>query len=131
MSRNIGIRPWVDFAFRKIFGKPGNDICLISLLNSVLRLPYPIQSVEYQNPFSLKDYLDDKLVCVDVKAKDTLGRLFVVEIQVVVHASFAKRAVFYACSAYTDQLGRGQGYVELKATFCLCLLMRNGDERVE
>jgi predicted transposase/invertase (TIGR01784 family) len=125
MSRNIGIRPWVDFAFRKIFGKPGNDICLISLLNSVLRLPYPIQSVEYQNPFSLKDYLDDKLVCVDVKAKDTLGRLFVVEIQVVVHASFAKRAVFYACSAYTDQLGRGQGYVELKATFCLCLLMRN------
>ena len=82
MSRNIGIRPWVDFAFRKIFGKPGNDICLISLLNSVLRLPYPIQSVEYQNPFSLKDYFDDKLVCVDVKARDALGRVFVVEIQV-------------------------------------------------
>jgi len=36
MSMKIGIRAWIDFAFRKIFGKPGNEICLISLLNAVL-----------------------------------------------------------------------------------------------
>ena len=29
----IGILAWIDFAFRKIFGKPGNEICLISLLS--------------------------------------------------------------------------------------------------
>jgi len=27
MSVKIGIRAWIDFAFRKIFGKPDNDIC--------------------------------------------------------------------------------------------------------
>ncbi len=124
MSKKIGIRPWIDFAFRKIFGKPGNEICFISLLNSVLELPQPIQSVQFQNPFSLKDFQDDKIVCVDVKAADDLGRIFVVEIQIVVHASFAKRAMFYACSAYADQLRKGQGYGELKATYCVCLLMR-------
>jgi hypothetical protein len=50
----IGIRAWIDFAFRKIFGKPGNEICLISLLNAVLRFPSPVVSVEYLNPFGVK-----------------------------------------------------------------------------
>jgi hypothetical protein len=62
MSKKIGIRAWIDFAFRKIFGKPGNEICLISLLNSVLELPEPIAQVELQNPFSLKEFEDNKLV---------------------------------------------------------------------
>ena len=124
MSRKIGVRPWIDFAFRKIFGKRGNEICLISLLDSVLELPVPIESIEFKNPFSMKDYESDKQVCVDVKATDQEGRIFVVEIQLVVNLSFAKRALFYACSAYADQLGKGQGYRELKATYCVCLLMR-------
>jgi predicted transposase/invertase (TIGR01784 family) len=124
VSKKIGIRPCVDFAFRKIFGKPGNEICLIHLLNSVLNLAHPIDSVQFQNPFSLKDFQEDKLVCVDVKATDAAGRVFVVEIQIVVHASFAKRALFYACSAYTDQLRKGQGYGQLKPTYCVSVLMR-------
>jgi hypothetical protein len=71
MSMRIGIRAWIDFAFKKIFGKPGNEVCLISLLNSVLDLPKPIESVEFLNPFSLKEFEEAKLVCVDVKATDT------------------------------------------------------------
>ena len=115
---------WIDFAFRKIFGKPGNEICLIcliSLLNAVLQLPHPVVSVEYLNPFGYKDFETDNLVCVDVKATDQLGRVFVIEVQIVVHSSFAKRAVFYACEAYTDQLRAGQGYSNLKATYSICL----------
>ena len=54
MSAKIGIRAWIDFAFRKIFGKPGNEICLISLLNAVLQFPDPIVSVEYLNPFGMR-----------------------------------------------------------------------------
>ena len=51
-----------------------------------------------------------------MKATDATGRVFVIEVQIVVHSSFAKRAVFYACEAYTDQLRAGQGYGDLKAT---------------
>ena len=43
----------------------------------------------------------------------------------MVQSSFAKRAVFYACEAYTDQLLAGQGYSDLKATYSICILMRN------
>jgi len=64
-------------------------------------------------------------VCVDVKATDQRGRVFVIEVQIVVESSFAKRAIFYACEAYTDQLRVGQGYSDLKATYSICLLMRN------
>ena len=120
----IGIRAWIDFAFRKIFGKPGNEICLISLLNAILDLPHPIDSIEFMNPFSYKEFEQDKLVCVDVKATDQSGRVFIVEVQIVVHPSFAKRAVYYACKGYSDQLQSGQGYSKLKATYSVCLLMR-------
>ncbi len=125
MSMKIGIRAWIDFAFRKIFGRKGNEICLISLLNAVLQLPHPVVSVEYLNPLGYQDFETDKLVCVDVKATDERGRVFVIEVQIVVQSCFAKRAVFYACGAYTDQLRAGQGYSELKATYSICLLMRN------
>ena len=119
MSMKIGIHAWIDFAFRKIFGKPGNEICLISLLNAVLQLPHPVVSVEYLNPFGYRDFETDKLICVDVKATDECGRVFVIEVQIVVQSSFAKRAVFYACEAYTDQLRAGQGYSDLKATYSM------------
>jgi len=58
----IGIRAWIDLAFRKIFGKPGNEMCLISLLNSVLQLPRPVVSIEYLNPFGFQELETDKLV---------------------------------------------------------------------
>ena len=59
MSMKIGIRAWIDFAFKKIFGKLGNEICLVSLLNSILDLPRPIESMQYLNPFSLKEFHED------------------------------------------------------------------------
>jgi predicted transposase/invertase (TIGR01784 family) len=93
--------------------------------NAVLQFVDPVVSVEYLNPFGIKDFETDKLVCVNVKATDQRGRVFIVEIQIVVQSSFAKRAVFYAYEAYTDQLRAGQGYGDLKATYSICLLMRN------
>ncbi len=96
-QQKLGFEPGLIFEFRKIFGKPGNEICLISLLNSILDLPQSIESVEFMNPFSYKDFEDDKLICVDVKATDQAGRVFIVEVQIVVHPSFAKRAVYYVC----------------------------------
>ena len=88
-------------------------------------MPHPVVSIEYLNPFGIRDFETDKLICVDVKATDQRGRVFVIEVQIVVQSSFAKRAVYYACEAYTDQLRAGQGYCGLKATYSICLLMRN------
>jgi hypothetical protein len=48
----LGVRPTVDFAFKKIFGSPQNSLALIGLLNAILDLRRPIEAVEILNPFS-------------------------------------------------------------------------------
>ena len=77
----------------------------------------------------MKEFEDAKLVCVDVKATDTAKRVFIVEVQIVLSSSFAKRAVYYAAKAYFDQLTPGLGYGKLKSTYAVCLLMRVSSKR--
>ena len=48
----LGIKPTVDFAFKKIFGSTENIQVLIGLLNAFLELPSPITDVEIRNPFN-------------------------------------------------------------------------------
>ncbi len=38
----IGIRPMNDFTFKKTLGSPENCLILISLLNAILKLRFPI-----------------------------------------------------------------------------------------
>ncbi len=42
----------------------------------------------------------------------------------IASASFAKRGVYYASEAYSDQLAAGQGYGKLRSTYAVCLLIR-------
>lgn len=62
----LGIRPTVDFAFKKTFGDPKNRLALISLLNAILDLPVPIADVTIENPFNYQDFADDKLSILDI-----------------------------------------------------------------
>jgi predicted transposase/invertase (TIGR01784 family) len=122
-DEKLGIDPRVDYAFKKVFGQQQNAICLISLLNGTLRLPSPITAVQILNPFNDKEFLTDKLSCVDVRATDERGEIFVVEIQLSVSSGYHRRAVFYACEAFAGQLGAGDDYQRLKATYCISFLL--------
>ena len=66
----IGIRPITDFAYKKIFNSPENKLVLISLLNAILGLVKPIVDVTIVNPYNLRDFKDDKLTILDIKAVD-------------------------------------------------------------
>ncbi len=63
--------------------------------------------MQYLNPFSLKEFQEDKFICVDVKATDSQGRVFVVEVQIAPITCFIKRATYYAAKTYTEQLPSG------------------------
>jgi hypothetical protein len=43
----LGIKPTVDFVFKKVFGSPENIPVLIGLLNAILKLAHPLVHVEY------------------------------------------------------------------------------------
>lgn len=48
----LGIKPTIDFAFKKIFGSPQNSAALIGILNAILEPKEPIVAVEVLNTFN-------------------------------------------------------------------------------
>jgi len=118
----LGIKPTVDFAFKKIFGSPENVPALIGLLNAILKLPSPITDVEILNPFNYQEFADDKQFILDIRAQDSTGRWLNIEMQVSVVTGLAQRLVYYACSLYVDQIESGDKYIALEPAISICLL---------
>ena len=116
-----GIDPTVDYAFRKIFGDPKNSDVLIHVLNPVLEFRSPITEVEILNPFIDKEFEDDKLAILDIKARDIQGRWFNIEMQTTAPAAMRERLVYYAGCLFVDQLTEGGHYSELRPVICICI----------
>ena len=118
----IGIKTLYDFAFKKTFGTVENKLALISLLNAILDLPFPIVDVSIENPYNLQDFLDDKLSILDIKAIDENRAVYSVEMQLAIHDGLVQRVVFYGCELYADQLRSKDDYTELKPVYSICLV---------
>ncbi len=118
----LGIKPTVDFAFKKIFGSPQNSAALIGLLNAILELKEPIVAVEVLNPFNYQEFAESKLIVLDVRCRDSAGRMLNVEMQVSIIRGLLERMVYYACSMYVDQLSSGDNYARLRPAISICLL---------
>jgi predicted transposase/invertase (TIGR01784 family) len=118
----LGIRPIVDFVFKKLFGSPENKIALISLLNSILRLRAAIVDVKLLNPFNLQDFEDGKLSVLDIKAVDQDGAVYDIEMQLEVIVGLVQRLVYYTCELYADQLRKGDDYSRIRPVYTICLL---------
>ncbi len=115
----LGIKPIVDFAFKKIFGTSPQTEPLIGIVNAVLQADERIVEVEILNPFSYQDFADDKLIVLDIRARDTTGRWLNIEMQLTVRGALQQRLVYYVCSLYTDQLGKGEDFDQLRPAICL------------
>ncbi|MEO8166150.1 MAG: Rpn family recombination-promoting nuclease/putative transposase, partial [Betaproteobacteria bacterium] len=118
----LGIRPLVDFAFKKIYGSPENTPVLIALLNAILELRHPITDVTILNPFNYQEFAEGKQIVLDVRAVDSTGRLLNIEMQVAVVAGLTERLAYYACSMYAEQLHSGEDYTDLQPAISICLL---------
>ncbi len=77
------IDPTVDCVFKALLGSEANQNLLIHFLNAVLQscTHTSVASVEILNPYNEKEFLNDKLSIVDIKARDQSGRLYQIEIQ--------------------------------------------------
>lgn len=120
----LGIDPKVDYAFKRVFGHEKNKDLLIHLLNAVLDPPpgEAVTEVELINPFSPKDAPDDKQTILDIRAKDQGGRQFNVEMQMMGHACFPQRMLYYWADLHRQQLMEGENYGELRPTVSVCFL---------
>lgn len=121
------IDPRIDYAFKRLFAVERNSDILIDFLNSVL-LPSSerqIIAVEILNPFNPKESDDEKLSIVDIKVRDQAGRIYVVEMQMLVFRDLPQRILFYWASAYREQLSPGEPYSNLRPTIVIAVLNEN------
>lgn len=78
--------------------------------------------MEILNPYNEREFLDDKLSIVDVKARDAQGRLYQVGIQILPHPDLPARMLYAWADLYSQQLHSGQNYRELRPTYAIWLL---------
>ena len=125
MKHNID--PKVDCVFKALLGKEENSNLLVHFLNAVLgaELSEPIVSVVIINPYNDKEFLDDKLTIVDVKAKDERGRLYQIEIQLDYFSYLPARMLYTWSDVYSQQLQSGEKYYKLNPTYSIWLLAEN------
>ena len=118
------INPKVDCVFKALLGAEANRALLIHFLNAVLgdALSAPITEAEILNPYNEREFLDDKLSVVDVKARDGAGRLFQIEIQLLSHPDLPARILYGWADLYSAQLQSGEDYGRLHPTYAIWLL---------
>lgn len=116
------ISPQVDIAFKKIFGVEENKDLLISLVNSIVGEEDQVVDVTIINPYNAKNFKNDKLSILDIKAKGADGKRYNIEIQISDEADYDKRALYYWGKLYTEQLKSTQGYSTLSKAIGIHIL---------
>ncbi len=113
-----------DFVFKWLFGQEKNAKFTICLLNALLHLERKrkIKEVTILNPFNEKEFKEEKLSVVDVKVQDHLGRIYIVELQVLRDRSFVQRSIYYLAKVYSRQLKSGQHYRNLQPVTAISIL---------
>ena len=118
------IDPKIDCVFKALLGSLENRNLLENFLNAILsgELRAPIDHVDILNPYNEKEFLDDKLSIVDVKASDGDGRIFQIEIQMVSYRHLLSRILYTWTDIYSQQLQSGAEYHKLRPTYSIWLL---------
>jgi len=116
------ISPRIDVAFKKIFGVEENKDLLISLINSVVSEEDQVEDVTLLNPYNPKNFREDKLSILDIKAQGKDGKRFNIEIQITDEADYDKRALYYWAKLYTEQLKVGEDYANLSKAIGIHIL---------
>ncbi len=116
------ITPRVDIAFKKIFGVEENKDLLISLVNSIVSADDQVSEITLLNPYNPKNFKNDKLSILDIKAKGVDGKRFNIEIQISDEADYNKRALYYWAKLYTEQLKESEDYGQLSKAIGIHIL---------
>ena len=118
----IGIDPTVDFAFKRVLGSPEHPAITLHFLNAVLGGDPLVTQVEILNPFLEKDFDEDKLAILDVRATDEHGQWLNIEMQTTVTGELPPRLTYYAASQFVGQLREGESYEELRPSIGICVI---------
>lgn len=121
------MRLTVDYAFKRVFGRNGNEGILKDFLESILDIE--IKNITIQNPEIPKNMRDSKIGILDVRAEINGKEIIEVEMQVQNQYNMDKRSSTHITKIYSDQLKEGDSYVEVKKVAVINILNFNYYER--
>ena len=112
-----------DYVFKKIFAKPENNIELKELLEAILNID--IKKVEVKNQEIYKNYEDEKLGILDIRAHINDDTIVDIEMQVANVYTIINRNISYSSRIITEQLQVGDSYKYLKKLISINILGEN------
>jgi len=116
------IDPFTDFGFKRIFGNEKHKNLLISFLNDLLDIKYPIIDLEYRNLEKLGVSLADRKAVLDVYCKDSKGNRFIVELQRAKQNFFKDRSLYYTSFVIQEQAQKGDWNYQLDPIYFIGIL---------
>ncbi|HND33143.1 MAG TPA: Rpn family recombination-promoting nuclease/putative transposase, partial [Myxococcota bacterium] len=123
----VGICPRVDLIFKEILSNPER---LLDFINAVLA-PQKFVDVTILNADVKPDVLEQKAIVVDVRAIDSNGVGFQIEMQCRLHKALQERMLYSWSLLYQNQPHKGSDYQKLQPAIAIWLLDENlwPDER--
>ena len=112
-----------DYVFKKIFAKPENNIELQEFLEAILNIK--IAKIEVKNPEISKNYQDEKLGILDIRAHINDDTIVDIEMQVANVYTIINRNISYSSRIITEQLQVGDSYKGLKKLISINILGEN------
>jgi predicted transposase/invertase (TIGR01784 family) len=123
----LRVDPRIDCVFKALLGAEDNSKLLVHFLNAVLggELAVPIAEVQILNPYNEREFIDDKLSVVDVKARDEQDQIYQIEVQLLTNPYLRARILYGWTDLYSQQLKSGQDYRELHPAYSIWLVEGN------
>lgn len=114
------LNPKTDYVFKRIFGYKGNEDVTASLLSAILE--HKVTDLKLDtNPILDKDYPEDKIGILDVRAKLDNSINCDIEIQVINQKEIQKRILFYWSKLYIQSIKKGQNYSNLEKAIVILI----------
>ena len=114
------ISPKIDYAFKQMMN---SETALRNFLSAVLKVPEKeINEIHYVDTHTLKEYEDDKYVVMDVRISLKDKCEIDIEMQMMNFRSWTDRVVYYSSRMLSEQIKKGQGYVELIKCISISIL---------
>lgn len=118
MEKDFLIR--FDYAIKHILRNKANFGILEGFIEVFLNKKCKI--LEILESEGNQDDADDKYNRVDIKAKDTNGEIFIVEVQTTRYTFYLERILYGVSKAVTEQMTSGNNYDHIKQVFSISIV---------
>lgn len=116
-----------DVVFKSLFAKEKNKELLKSLLEAILKIK--IKNIIVKNPEIPRDLIDSKAGVLDIKAEIDDKIIIDIEMQARDENNIGERSAFYLVSTASNEIKKGEVYIDMKKTIAINILNFNYFER--